>query len=160
MRIILIIICKNPSKHQQKNTNQTFLDRSIEDGSVKMGAGYLEAHFWFCKLNPVSFQDSMYVFLELELSWLSLTILFQVGWGRNKSLFALTHGKVYVTCEKTDLNFDIPSVEKLISPELILRTLFLTNFLKFSDSLLADIIKPFTKNTLTLSQSNSIKDLG
>lgn len=28
-----------------------------------------------------------------------------VGWGVNGTLFAQTHGKVYVTCEKTDMNF-------------------------------------------------------
>lgn len=38
------------------------------------------------------------------LSW--IFFLFKVGFGRNGSLFALEHGKVYVTCEKIDPNWD------------------------------------------------------
>lgn len=33
-------------------------------------------------------------------------MLFQVGFGRNGTLFAISHGKVVITCEKPDLNWD------------------------------------------------------
>uniref|UniRef100_T1H4K7 Large ribosomal subunit protein bL27m n=1 Tax=Megaselia scalaris TaxID=36166 RepID=T1H4K7_MEGSC len=35
-----------------------------------------------------------------------------VGFGRNGTLFALEHGKVYVTCEKIDPNYEHTWVQK------------------------------------------------
>lgn len=37
-------------------------------------------------------------------SWSDLYL--QVGLGKNGTLFAMEHGRVYVTCEKTDPNWD------------------------------------------------------
>ncbi|XP_055370878.1 50S ribosomal protein L27 [Condylostylus longicornis] len=35
-----------------------------------------------------------------------------VGFGRNGTLFAMEHGKVYITCEKVDLNWDHSWVQR------------------------------------------------
>ncbi|XP_055617959.1 39S ribosomal protein L27, mitochondrial [Toxorhynchites rutilus septentrionalis] len=36
-----------------------------------------------------------------------------VGFGKNGTIFALEHGKVYVTCEKLDLNWDHTWVKRI-----------------------------------------------
>ncbi|CAG9805058.1 unnamed protein product [Chironomus riparius] len=38
-----------------------------------------------------------------------------VGFGRNGTIFAMTNGKVYVTCEKVDLNFDHGWIQRFFS---------------------------------------------
>jgi len=48
----------------------------------------------------------MYVAVDgVVLAFISISIL-QVGFGRNGTLFAMEHGKVYVTCEPIDPNWD------------------------------------------------------
>jgi large subunit ribosomal protein L27 len=42
-------------------------------------------------------------------------LTFQVGWGVNGTLYAQVHGKVYVTCEKTDMNFDKPWIQRFFA---------------------------------------------
>lgn len=38
---------------------------------------------------------------------------FQVGLGRNGTLFAIDHGRVYVTCEKIDPHWDHTWVQRI-----------------------------------------------
>jgi large subunit ribosomal protein L27 len=38
-----------------------------------------------------------------------------VGWGVNGTLYAMTHGKVYVTCEKTDMNFNKTWIQRFFA---------------------------------------------
>lgn len=44
-----------------------------------------------------------------------LLLVLQVGWGVNGTLFALTPGKVYITCEKTDMDFNRPWIQRFFA---------------------------------------------
>jgi len=44
-----------------------------------------------------------------------MKFLIQVGFGRNGTIYAMTNGQVYVTCEKVDLNWDHGWIQRFFS---------------------------------------------